>query len=64
MGTLANSEDPTEMPHNAAFHQGLHYLQRQNQSCMQNKMELGARNPVFGGYGRTKAQTSMCICTG
>ena len=26
--TLANSEDPGEMPHNAAFHQGLHCLLR------------------------------------
>ena len=26
MGTLANSEDPDEMQHNAAFHQGLRYL--------------------------------------
>ena len=26
MGTLANSEDPDEMQHNAAFHQGLHCL--------------------------------------
>ena len=25
---LANSEDPDEMPHHAAFHQGLHYLPR------------------------------------
>ena len=25
MGTLANSEDPDEMQHNAAFHQGLHW---------------------------------------
>ena len=32
MGTLANSEDPDEMQHNAAFHQGLHYLLSQNQS--------------------------------
>ena len=24
MGTLANSKDPDEMQHNAAFHQGLH----------------------------------------
>ena len=30
MGTLANSEDSDEMPHNAAFHQGLHCLLRQN----------------------------------
>ena len=28
MGNLANSEDPDEMLHNAAFHQGLHYLLR------------------------------------
>ena len=26
MSTLANSEDPDEMPHNAAFHQGLRCL--------------------------------------
>ena len=32
MGTLANSEDPDEMPHNAAFHQGLRCLLRQNGS--------------------------------
>ena len=31
-GTLANSEDPDEMPHNAAFHHGLHCLPRQNPS--------------------------------
>ena len=30
MGTLANSEDPDEMPHNVAFHQGLHCLLSQN----------------------------------
>ena len=30
MGTMANSEDPDEMPHNAAFHQGLHCLLKQN----------------------------------
>ena len=29
---MANSEDPDEMPHNAAFHQGLHCLLGQNQS--------------------------------
>ena len=26
MGTLTNSEDPDEMQHTAAFHQGLHCL--------------------------------------
>ena len=29
MGTFTNSEDPDEMPHNAAFHQGLHCLLKQ-----------------------------------
>ena len=28
MGTLANSEDPDKIMHNAAFHQGLHCLLR------------------------------------
>ena len=32
MGTLENSEDPDEMPHYAAFLQGLHCLLRQNRS--------------------------------
>ena len=31
MGTLANSEGPEEMQHNAAFHQGLHCLLRLKQ---------------------------------
>ena len=30
MGTLANSENPDEMPHNAAFYQGLHCFLRKN----------------------------------
>ena len=32
MGTLANSEDPDEMQHDAALHQGLHCLLRLTQS--------------------------------
>ena len=32
MDTLANSEDPDEMPHNRAFHQGLHCLLGQKRS--------------------------------
>ena len=31
MDTLANSEAPDEMQHNAAFHQGLHFLPRLKQ---------------------------------
>ena len=36
-GTLASSEDPDEMLHNAAFHQGLHCFLRQNQSSEKGK---------------------------
>ena len=32
MYTLTGSEDPDEMPHDAAFHKGLHYLLRQKQN--------------------------------
>ena len=32
MCTLVNSEEPDEMSHNIAFHQGLYYLLRQKQS--------------------------------
>ena len=32
MGTLANNEDPDEMPCIAAFHHSLHCLLRQNRS--------------------------------
>ena len=31
MDTLANREDPNEMQHTAAFHQGLHYSLRLKQ---------------------------------
>ena len=30
--TTGDSEDPDEVPHNTAFHQGLHYLLRQKLS--------------------------------
>ena len=32
MGTLANGEDPDEMPQQLAFHKGLHCLLRENKS--------------------------------
>ena len=38
MSTFANSEDPDEMQHNAAFHQGLHCLQRLNIFRQKNKI--------------------------
>ena len=40
MGTLANSEDPDKMQHNAAFHQGLHCLLR----IIRLKQTLSDRN--------------------
>ena len=44
MCTLANSEDPDEMLHNAAFHQGLYYLLRQKTYSEKEKQFL------FGNY--------------
>ena len=44
MGTFANSEDPDEMPHNAAFHQGLHCLPIQNQSSEKEIYVLRNKN--------------------
>ena len=34
---LANSEDPDEMPHNVAFHLGLHCLPKYMFSSIQNE---------------------------
>ena len=41
MSTLANSEDPDEMPHNAAFCQGLHCL------LLKTKSIFRERNTIF-----------------
>ena len=40
---LANSEDPDEVPHNWAFHKGLHGLQCQKQSSEKE-------HNIFGNY--------------
>ena len=37
MDTFASSEDPDEMPHSAAFHQGLRCLLKQNPSSEKKK---------------------------
>ena len=44
MGTLANCEDPDEMPLYTAFHQGLHCLLRVRQNNLQRN------SIVFGNY--------------
>ena len=43
--TLANSEDPDEMQHNAAFHQGLH--------CLKGKKDLTKEYILFLNYNLT-----------
>ena len=43
MGTLANSVDPDEMQHNAAFHQCLHCLLR-NKECLYFLMNSRKKN--------------------
>ena len=40
MGTLANSEDLDEMPPNVAFHQGVHYLRRQNRKSIYREKNM------------------------
>ena len=53
MGTMANSEDPDEMPHKAAFHQGLHCSLRENQSS-ENFFLIKTYNPgplnIYNGH--------------
>ena len=40
MGTFTNSEDPDEMQHNAAFHQGLHWLLKLKRSLEKKNIFL------------------------
>ena len=42
MGTEANNEDPDEMQHNAAFHQGLDFLPR-----LETKIHHNFENSTF-----------------
>ena len=41
--TLANSKDPDEMPHSAAFHQGLHCLLRSSEKEIQLYLSVTPR---------------------
>ena len=38
MGTLANSEDPDEMPHDAAFHQSQHCILKTKSNFTMHKI--------------------------
>ena len=63
MGSLANSEDPDEMQHDAAFHQGLHCLLSFKTTYSDRKYiiapdkdwrQLGIYPPLFGLIGYFK----------
>ena len=66
MCTLANSDDPDEMPHNVAFHQGLHYLLRRKRSSKKeipflfgdNNLIYTMGNPKFTVY-KTRRKNSL-----
>ena len=45
MHTLANNDDPDEMPHDAAFHQGLHGLLRYKRSSEKYNLEIKICDP-------------------
>ena len=47
-GTLANSEDPDEMPHQVAFHPGLHFLLRAVQVMLRKTSQFKVKNPQGG----------------
>ena len=60
MGTLANSEDPDEMPH-VAFHLGLHCLLRQNRSSEKNKQYFGEEIITFDPSIYTMDQPAFIV---
>ena len=47
---MAHSEDPDEMQHNAAFHQGLHFLLKSKQfsgTVIHQKLEILTCDPLI-----------------
>ena len=44
-GTLSNSEDPNKMSHYATFHQGLHYLVKQERILENAFLEVTGFDP-------------------
>ena len=61
MGTWANSEDPEEMPHNAAFYLSLHCLLKKLdlQKEMQNILEIIPSDPSI----YTMDHTDFIVCS-
>ena len=63
MGTLANSEDPDEMQHNAAFHQGMHCLLRLKQFSgteKYQKLENSTSDPLNSTMSSPILIVSIC----
>ena len=60
MNTLANSEDPDEMQHNAAFHQGLHCLPRLGTEIHHN-IENSTCDPLKYKMGSSILIVSICM---
>ena len=64
MGTLAYSDDPDEMQHNAAFHQGLQCLLILEQSSgteIQHNLEKSTCDPLKYTLGRPILIVSICM---
>ena len=62
-GILANSEDPEEMSHNTAFHQGLHCMKRYKpifMAKMQN-LEISTCDTLKYKMGNTILILSTCM---
>ena len=62
MGTLANSEGPDEMQHNAAFHQGLQCLLRLKQSPG-TKMHHNLENSTYDPLKYTMGSPILIVLT-
>ena len=63
-GALANSEDPDEMLHKAAFHQGLHGLQQQKHSLgtkIHHSAEILTGNPFKYYMNSSIHIVSICM---
>ena len=63
-GTLANSKDPDEMQHNAAFHQGLHCLLRLKQpseTALHHNLENSTCDHLKYTMGSPILIVSICL---
>ena len=65
MGTFVNSKDPDEMPHNAAFCQGLHCLLRPKQTSEKEILiyfEIIACDPLMSTMNHINWKTPSVYC--